>query len=165
MSVESNYSNYMDPGGSHLLFNDGSSIGAPSSSFVLQLLEFGFPHYKKSFLEVGYSSLAKSSTWVHGFWPSWADAPAASQKCWVGVEMQQSCHCKLEKVKSNQRLYLPCHQNSVGAHCTASEVQGNMRQCPQLMRSPKTHLCELWEEKKNNLAYPEVMPRDDAGFE
>lgn len=51
--MESNYSSHMDPGGSHLLFNGGSSIGAPSSSVVLQLLEFSFPHYKKHFLEVG----------------------------------------------------------------------------------------------------------------
>lgn len=63
---------------------------------------------RSSFLELGFSSLEKSGTWVHGFWPSWADAPAASQKCWVGVEMQQSCHCKLEKEKKEiQRLYLP----------------------------------------------------------
>lgn len=57
MSVESNCSNHMDPVGTHPLFN--CSTGVPSSSFVLQLLEFGFPHYKKHFLEVGYSSLEK----------------------------------------------------------------------------------------------------------
>lgn len=116
MSVESNCSNHIDPGGSHLVFNGDSSTGVPSSFFALQLLEFGFPHYKKCFLEVRYSSLEKSGTWVHGFWPSWADAPAASQKCWVGVEMQQSCHCKLEKVKIHQRLYLPRYCDSAGAH-------------------------------------------------
>lgn len=97
--MENNHSNYIDSGGPHVLFNGDSSVWGPSSSFVLQLLESVFPHYKKSFLELGFSSLEKSSTWVHGFWPSWADAPAASQKCWVGVEMQQSCHCKLEKEK------------------------------------------------------------------
>lgn len=97
---------------------------------------------------------------MHGFWPSWADVPAASQKCWVGVEMQQSCHCKLEKVKSNQMLYLPHHQNSTGAHYTASEAQGNTRQCStQLMTSPKPHLHELWELKKQL-----GLPRGNASW-
>lgn len=59
MSVESNYSNHMSLAGTHRLFNCDSSIGVPSSSFVLQLLEFGFPHYKKHFLEAGHSSLEK----------------------------------------------------------------------------------------------------------
>lgn len=62
MSMESNYSNHMDPGASRLLFNGDSAIGAPSSFFVLQLLEFVFFHYKKHFLEVGYSSLEKNGT-------------------------------------------------------------------------------------------------------
>lgn len=95
----------------------------PKFIFVLQLLEFVFPHYKKSFLELGFSSLEKSSTWVHGFWPSWADAPAASQKCWVGVEMQQSCHCKLEKEKNPKTEALftiegawSRHRDCAGAH-------------------------------------------------
>ena len=44
---------------------------------------------------------------MHGFWPSSADAPAASQKCWAGVETQQSCHCKLEK--ENKYRGFICH--------------------------------------------------------
>lgn len=141
--------------GPHLLFIGNCSIGGPSSSFVLQSVEFVCPHYKKAFLEVGFISLEKSGTWVHGFWPSWADAPAASQKCWVGVKMQQSCHCKLEKEKKIQRLYLPLrwpgHVTVTVQGVTLTALlgrQGNMKQCIWSMGSSKKHLREHRFEKK-----------------
>lgn len=124
--------------------------------FFTTVTRICFVHYKKSFLELGVSSLEQSSTWVHGFWPSWADAPAASQKCWVGVEMQQSCHCKLEKQKSDTEALF----STVGAFWTSLwlcrgtltalliEAQDNMKQCMWLMSRSKKHLCEHCFEKK-----------------
>lgn len=71
-----------------------------------------------------------------------------------------------------QRLYLslrgPGHVTvTVQGHSDriASEAQGNMKQCIWLMRSSKKHIWEHCFEKKRNLAYPEVMSRDGAGFE
>lgn len=106
VSVENNYSNYINSGGLHLVFNGHSYTRAQVLILYYSYQNLFPPHFKKSFLELGFSSREKRGTWVHGFWPSWADAPAASQKCWVGAEMQQSCHYKLEKEKKKYRGFI-----------------------------------------------------------
>lgn len=63
VSVENNYSNYIDSGGPHLVFNGHSYVQGSSSPFALQLPEFIFlPSKKWNFQEVPSWNLV-SAVW------------------------------------------------------------------------------------------------------